>query len=93
MELTLFLASSAILLLVLLRKSRPKAFSLPPGPRPIPILGNALDFTIRELWMTTHKWAAQYGMYFNIFPALSCIPLEKQAMSVISMCLVGISFS
>ncbi|KAG7095910.1 hypothetical protein E1B28_006595 [Marasmius oreades] len=33
----------------------------PPGPPPIPVLGNVLDFTLKELWITAAKWTRDYG--------------------------------
>ncbi|KAJ7651442.1 cytochrome P450 [Mycena rosella] len=43
------------------RKSTAPARYLPPGPRPVPILGNVLDLTAKELWLVATKWAAQFG--------------------------------
>jgi hypothetical protein len=37
------------------------AVPLPPGPRPVPILGNVRDLTAKELWLPARKWAQQYG--------------------------------
>lgn len=33
----------------------------PPGPRPLPIIGNMLDFPRRNEAMTYAKWATEYG--------------------------------
>ncbi|PPQ97133.1 hypothetical protein CVT26_000618 [Gymnopilus dilepis] len=33
----------------------------PKGPPPIPILGNVLDLTSKELWLRAHEWAKKYG--------------------------------
>jgi hypothetical protein len=35
---------------------------LPPGPRGLPILGNARDFASPSLWLVFDKWFKQYGM-------------------------------
>ncbi|KAJ6629355.1 cytochrome P450 [Mycena sp. CBHHK59/15] len=43
------------------RKSKAQAALLPPGPTPVPILGNVLDLTAKELWLVATKWAKQFG--------------------------------
>jgi hypothetical protein len=54
------LASLLVALFMWFRKSKASA-SLPPGPKPVPLLGNIRDLTTKELWLPAHRWAKQYG--------------------------------
>jgi cytochrome P450 len=40
------------------RQNKPR---LPPGPRPLPLLGNILSIDTREPWLTYTEWRAAYG--------------------------------
>ncbi|KAF8880650.1 cytochrome P450 [Infundibulicybe gibba] len=35
--------------------------SLPPGPKPVPVLGNVKDLTAKELWLPATKWSKEHG--------------------------------
>ncbi|KAI0745837.1 cytochrome P450 [Earliella scabrosa] len=58
----LLLAGLAIVLLRSLRGrfSRTR-FKLPPGPKPLPLLGNLLDIPKEQPWVAYRDWAAKYG--------------------------------
>ena len=45
------------------RKTRPLA-PLPPGPQPLPIVGNVLHMPKEQPWLKYAEWAKQYGEYY-----------------------------
>lgn len=47
----------------LYKTSNPRKLPLPPGPRPWPIIGNALDVPRDAQWSTFMKWAKEYGAF------------------------------
>ena len=56
---TILLISSAVAAWFLLKK-RTKC-SFPPGPPPMPILGNVLDMPDSYMWLTFSEWSNKYG--------------------------------
>lgn len=55
------LASLLVALFIWFRKPKASTASLPPGPKPVPVLGNIRDLTAKELWLPAAQWAKQYG--------------------------------
>ena len=47
--------------------TKPGAY--PPGPKPVPVLGNILDLTAHELWKRATEWAKQYGELIRRVPS------------------------
>ncbi len=43
------------------RNSKKSLGALPPGPKPVPVLGNILDLTAKELWLPAMEWAKKFG--------------------------------
>jgi len=39
----------------------PKNLPLPPGPEPLPILGNLFDIPTEKAWLTIDEWVRKYG--------------------------------
>jgi len=55
------LACLLVALFIWFRKPKASPASLPPGPKPLPVLGNVRDLTAKELWLPAFKWSQQYG--------------------------------
>ncbi|KAH9894123.1 cytochrome P450 [Cubamyces lactineus] len=60
----------ALTLAILLVQARRKPHAAyPPGPKPLPVVGNIFDLASRELWLCATQWAQKYGdvVYVRIF--------------------------
>ncbi|KAH7923138.1 cytochrome P450 [Leucogyrophana mollusca] len=53
----------------LTNRSNAPGFSLPPGPPPLPFLGNARDINVNYPWLTYTEWSTTYGdlIYTRVF--------------------------
>ena len=53
-----------ILFLHAVLRSR-RALPLPPGPKGLPIVGNVLDMSSKNQWLTYERWGKHYGGYLS----------------------------
>lgn len=58
------------------RRSRAR-YPLPPGPKPLPLIGNLLDLPLKDEAATYNAWANKYGLFLlrqrllsDLIPAL-----------------------
>jgi len=49
--------------------------AFPPGPIPIPFIGNVFNLTAKELWVRATEWAEHYGP--SPYPSLFCSSLSN----------------
>jgi hypothetical protein len=55
-------AASAVLIFGWLnRRKSPNGLPLPPGPKPLPFIGNLLDMPKEKDWKTYRAWNERYG--------------------------------
>jgi len=49
------------------KKRNPGGLPLPPGPKPLPVVGNVLGLKIDEPWVTYTHWGATYGKGLTVY--------------------------
>lgn len=59
------LSFAAIYVFFRLLQPRSSALPLPPGPKPLPLLGNLLDVPLTRQWLVYSQWAKRYGIYYQ----------------------------
>ena len=60
---------------------RRRGLPYPPGPRPLPIIGNLLDIPKESSWLAYAKFAKKYGRPFALVSALLKIGLTGDVLS------------
>ncbi|KAH0828605.1 cytochrome P450 [Lanmaoa asiatica] len=59
---------SAVTIYIVRNRRLQTRYSLPPGPRPLPLIGNLLDLPLKDEATTYNTWAKKYGdlVYANV---------------------------
>uniref|UniRef100_A0A8C5QS94 unspecific monooxygenase n=1 Tax=Leptobrachium leishanense TaxID=445787 RepID=A0A8C5QS94_9ANUR len=66
----LLIVCTVFYLITAARDKRQNKARLPPGPTPLPILGNLLQFSGKEVFQTFIKFAEKYGSVYTIYMGL-----------------------
>ena len=65
---------------------KPYGLPYPPGPIPLPLVGNIFDILNKNTWKTYAKWGKEYGIV--IFALVLCIQLRKCSRETRRQCRV-----
>ena len=66
---------------------------LPPGPKPLPLLGNMLDLPRKYEWETFTKWAHEYGKTGSPFSGLWRVDNDSVLQAISSECALWVEIS
>jgi hypothetical protein len=54
-------AAGLLALVIVKRWTTRRKLNLPPGPQPLPLIGNVLDLPWEKEWLTYRAWNEEYG--------------------------------
>uniref|UniRef100_A0A8C5R0K5 unspecific monooxygenase n=1 Tax=Leptobrachium leishanense TaxID=445787 RepID=A0A8C5R0K5_9ANUR len=69
----LLIICAVFILATIVRTRRQETARLPPGPTPLPILGNILQFSGKEVFKTFVKFAEKYGSVYTVYMGMERI--------------------
>uniref|UniRef100_A0A8C5QWA6 unspecific monooxygenase n=1 Tax=Leptobrachium leishanense TaxID=445787 RepID=A0A8C5QWA6_9ANUR len=69
----LLIVCAVFILATIVRTRRQETARLPPGPTPLPILGNLLQFSGKEVFKTFIKFAEKYGSVYTVYMGMERI--------------------
>ncbi|CAL1701473.1 unnamed protein product [Somion occarium] len=84
MELQIAVATILFLLCVYIYSRRPKR-NLPPGPPPVPLIGNILQLPKEEAWFQFTEWGRIYGDVITLFILNKPFLVLNSAQSIIDL--------
>lgn len=53
----------AVTIYIVCNRQLRSRYPLPPGPRPLPLIGNLLDLPLKDEAATYNAWAKKYGLF------------------------------
>lgn len=63
-----------------------RTLPLPPGPSPLPLIGNTLQVPTENQWHTFTKWASIWGEFHLVFPWISRISMTTFRLMQVTSC-------
>ncbi|KAJ4475728.1 cytochrome P450 [Lentinula aciculospora] len=81
---TLILAALVFPVVVFLRKRNPR-LRLPPGPKPLPVIGNVLEIPTERSWIKYAEWGRMYGDVIHITAFRQSIIILNSAKAIFDL--------